>query len=55
MRITSLTSGPLHPFFGYYGICPWNRAGTYHLALETSFEDRVPEVADTGAGPCRPN
>jgi hypothetical protein len=44
--ITRLTSGPLHHFFGYYGMQPWNSTGQYHLALETSFHDRAPTPTD---------
>ena len=41
-KIQPLTRGPKHHFFGYYGICPWNRSGTYLLSLESSFQDHFP-------------
>jgi len=61
-EIRRLTSGPLHHFFGYYDVCPWNRAGTAHLALQTSFHERAPEIdnhatvglVDTGTGKSTP-
>ncbi len=40
--IRTLTSGPKHHFFGYYGICPWNKSGRYLVCLESSFQDRMP-------------
>jgi len=42
-----LSKGSKHHFFGYYGICPWDRAGKCHLALETDFHTRAPQVDDT--------
>lgn len=41
-----LFSGPLHHFFGYYGICPWNSTNRYHLSLQTDFHDREPAPQD---------
>ncbi len=41
-RIVTLTSGPRHHFFGYYGVSPWNRAGDTIVCLETSFQNRMP-------------
>ncbi len=41
-EIRTLTRGPKHHFFGYYGICPWNQAGTYLLSLESPFQDHFP-------------
>ena len=35
-----ITQGPKHHFFGYYGICPWNSTGQYHLCLQSDFHDR---------------
>ena len=46
MKITRLTSGPKHHFFGYYGIRALNRSQRYHLALETDFHTRVAEKDD---------
>jgi len=41
-HVRTLTSEPRHHFFGYYGICPWNRAGTFLLSLESAFQDHFP-------------
>ena len=41
-KIRTLTTGPNHHFFGYYGICPWNRSGKYLLSLESTFQDHFP-------------
>jgi hypothetical protein len=41
-EIKTLTSGPKHHFFGYYGICPWNESEKYVLSLESSFQDHMP-------------
>lgn len=49
--VETLTSGPRHHFFGYYGITPWNKDETHVLSLETTFQDRMPvdnESADIG-------
>ena len=43
----AITKGPKHHFFGYYGICPWNASGRYHLCLQSDFHDRPPTAADT--------
>lgn len=40
--IRTLTRGPKHHFFGYYGISPWNRSGKYLLCLESDFQDHLP-------------
>lgn len=51
-RVTQLTRGPKHHFFGYIGhvrTVPWNQSGRYLLALRTEFQDRLPtprEAAD---------
>ena len=42
-----ITQGPKHHFFGYYGICPWNSTGQYHLCLQSDFHDRPPAAGDT--------
>ncbi|MXX25789.1 MAG: hypothetical protein F4Z82_10160 [Caldilineaceae bacterium SB0668_bin_21] len=42
-----ITRGPKHHFFGYYGICPWNATGQYHLCLQSEFHDRPPAAGDT--------
>lgn len=44
--VKNLSQGPFHHFFGYYGISPWDSTQQYHLALETNFDDRRPEVTD---------
>jgi hypothetical protein len=46
--ISPLTTGPKHHFFGYYGICPWNRSGSHLVCLESPFQDHLP-AADEGA------
>ncbi len=43
----AITQGPKHHFFGYYGICPWNSTGHYHLCLQSNFHDRPPAAGDT--------
>lgn len=48
-RIRTLTSGPNHHFFGYYGICPWSRNGQYLVCLESAFQDHLP-AAEEPAG-----
>ena len=48
-KIRTLTSGPKHHFFGYYGICPWNESGRYLICLESSFQDRMPSPGETAA------
>lgn len=44
-----LTFGPKHHFFGYIGHVqniPWNGSGRYLLALQTEFQDRMPQATD---------
>jgi len=48
-KTQALTRGPRHHFFGYYGICPWNRSGQYLLSLESSFHDRFPTQDESAA------
>jgi len=50
-RIRTLTSGPRHHFFGYYGITPWNRSGTKLVCLQTDFQDHLPSP-DEAASIC---
>lgn len=45
-HLRALTHPPGHHFFGYYGISPWDRAASLHLALETDFHDRPPTADD---------
>jgi hypothetical protein len=47
MDIVSLTTGPKHHFYGYYGINPWDGTVRYHLALETDFHEHRPATGDT--------
>ncbi len=44
--VRRVTSGPKHHFFGYYGVCPWNGSETKLLAIETPFQDRLPEPGE---------
>ncbi len=41
-RVRTLTHGPKHHFFGYYGMSPWNRDETRMVCLESDFHDRLP-------------
>jgi hypothetical protein len=45
----ALTRGPLHHFFGYYGICPWNHSGRRLVCLETAFQDHLPQPDEAAA------
>ena len=46
-RVAPLTSGPVNHFFGYYGICPWNKSQTHLLSLETNFQDHMPNPGES--------
>lgn len=49
LETRQLTTGPQHHFFGYIGHVqniPWNQSGRYLLALQTSFQDRMPRPDD---------
>lgn len=49
ISIRQITFGPQNHFFGYIGHVqniPWNASGRYILALETSFQDRMPRPED---------
>jgi len=48
-KVRALTSGPKHHFFGYYGICPWNRSGKFLLSLESPFQDHFPAQNEPAA------
>jgi hypothetical protein len=48
-KIRTISQGPKHHFFGYYGICPWNHSQTHLLALETDFQDHMPGSNDKAA------
>ena len=41
-KVRTLTKGPKHHFFGYYGICPWDKSGRHLVCLESNFQDRMP-------------
>ena len=44
-----ITHGPKHHFFGYFGhvrTIPWNASGRYLVALETDFQERMPEPGE---------
>lgn len=45
-RLSAVTSGPKHHFFGYYDKCPWNASETLLLAHEASFNDHAPGADD---------
>ncbi len=45
-KVRTLTKGPKHHFFGYYGICPWNKSSRYLVCLESSFQDRMPSAGE---------
>ena len=47
VRIEQITFGPKHHFFGYIGHVkniPWNGSGRYIVALQTDFQDHMPQV-----------
>jgi hypothetical protein len=49
LSMRQLTHGPKNHFFGYIGQCrtvPWNGDGRYLLALQTTFQDRMPTSED---------
>ena len=48
-EVRTLTRGPKHHFFGYYGICPWNESGEYLLSLESPFQDHFPAQDEPAA------
>jgi hypothetical protein len=47
--VRAVTTGPEHHFFGYYGICPWNRSQTHLLGLQTTFQDRMPDASESAS------
>lgn len=54
VTVRQITRGPHNHFFGYIGqsrTVPWNANGRYILALETTFQDRLPGAGDA-AGIC---
>jgi len=48
-KVRILTKGPKHHFFGYYGICPWNKSGRYLVCLGSDFQDRMPRPDESAA------
>jgi len=54
-KVTRLTSGPRHHFFGYYGICPWSKSQRRMVCLRSDFQDHFPaadEPASIGLVDC---
>jgi hypothetical protein len=48
-RVTQITHGPLHHYFGYIGqsrTVPWSADGRHLLALQVPFQDRLPGAGD---------
>jgi len=55
-RLRTLTSGPKHHFFGYYGTSPWSKDESKMVGIASDFQDRLPEPEDTaGIGLIDPN
>lgn len=48
-ELKTLTLGPKHHFFGYYGICPWNDSQKYLVCLKSDFQDHLPSPDEPGA------
>jgi hypothetical protein len=48
-NVVGLTDPPKHHFVGYYGITPWNAAGTRLANLEADFGDRLVRAGDVAA------
>jgi len=48
-RWQTLTAGPRHHFFGYYGMPPWNQSGKYLVCLESSFQEHMPTADEPAA------
>lgn len=52
LKVSQLTSGTKHHFFGYIGQCrtiPWNASGRYILGLEIDTIDRMPFPGEAAA------
>ncbi len=48
-EVRQITDGPEHHFFGYIGhaqTIPWNASGRYIVALQTDFQDRMPDPGE---------
>ena len=48
-RVTPVTFGPTHHFFGYYDKSPWNASGSLLLSHEVPFNNRPPTAEDTAS------
>lgn len=46
-KVSRLTNGPKHHFFGYYGMSPWNKSESKLVCLESGFHDRLPKSGET--------
>jgi hypothetical protein len=49
VKVTQITHGPRHHYFGYIGqsrTIPWSADGRYLLALQVGFQDRLPGAND---------
>lgn len=46
-QVRTLTRGPKHHFFGYYGVSPWNAKGDKMICLESGFQNRMPKPGET--------
>lgn len=42
----TLTNGPKHHFFGYYGMSAWNKSESTMVCLESSFQHRMPNEGE---------
>ena len=45
-EIHKVTQGPMHHFFGYFGLQPWDSSGRFLLCLEVALHDRPPKADD---------
>jgi hypothetical protein len=49
-EIKQITFGPKHHFFGYIGhvrTIPWNQSGRFAIALQTDFQERMPNPGES--------
>ena len=46
-EVRQITEGPLHHFFGYYGMPPWDWSQRYMVVMQSEFSDRLVEADDT--------
>lgn len=50
VKVTQITRGPKHHFYGYIGHVrntPWNGNGRYLVGLQTDFQDHMPSASDS--------